>query len=378
MMAFMSAANLTQTYQPATFLERGVAMPFTTPQLAGARTRPDKREQLEVILPNPAGGRGVYVLPWAGVRELCRPTVHDARLQQLVAELKVVTPSLIRRLARQVAAEGLAGREAQRAAAVVSEADRQDQMVANFQLLMALVEQVTPNRNVADRDAALAPDRSRLSEIEGRAKQTIADIAPSIGWPAETIATGLEELAAIFMGIGMGATVKQARIPRLLQALTTLQAETAIWAEQHEDDSGQAAAMVAAVANVTIECAQASLADARLMAVGVPTLLREWGNGPERIGARVGRCDWLMDGWEQICLIWAAADSTPARRQALDEMAMMVPMLPREASEWLGAAVNTDGAGRFRRSVSLNQDWRTGAAVFEQVARNEQRRAQAA
>ena len=39
----MSAANLTQAYQPATFLERGVAMPFTTPQLAGARGRPDLR-----------------------------------------------------------------------------------------------------------------------------------------------------------------------------------------------------------------------------------------------------------------------------------------------------------------------------------------------
>ena len=89
----MSAANQTQAYQPATFLERGVAMPFTTPQLAGARGRPDVRVGLEVILPNPAGGRGVYVLPWAGVRELCRPTVHDARLQQLVAELKVVTPN---------------------------------------------------------------------------------------------------------------------------------------------------------------------------------------------------------------------------------------------------------------------------------------------
>ncbi len=369
----MSAANLTQTYQPSTFLERGVAMPFTTPMLAGARARPDTREGLEVILPNPSGGRGVYILPWAGVRELCRPTVHDARLQQLVAELKVVTPSLIRRLARQVAAEGLAGREAQEAAAAISETDRQDQMVANFQLLMALVEQVAPNRG-----ASLAPDRSRLAELEGRAKQTIADIAPSIGWPPETVAAGLEELAGIFMGIGMGATIEQARVPKLLRALIAVQAETAAWAEQHDDDAGQAAGMVAAVAGVTIECAHASLADARLMARGVAALLREWGRGPERIGTRVGRSDWLMDGWEQICLIWAAAENAPARRLALDEMAMLVPVLPREASEWLGAAVETDSAARFRRSVSLNQDWRTGAAVFEQIARNEQLRAQAA
>ena len=369
----MSAANLTQSYQPITFVERGVTMPFTTPMLAGARARPDTRERLEVILPNPSGGRGVYILPWAGVRELCRPTVHDARLQQLVAELKVVTPSLIRRLARQVATEGLAGREAQTAAAARSEADRQDQMVANFQLLMALVEQVAPSR-----EASQVPDRARLAEIAGRAKQTIADIAPTIGWPPEAVAAGLEELAGIFMGVGMGTTIEQARLPKLLRALISVQAETAAWAEQHDDDAGQAAAMVASVAGVTIECARASLADARLMAQGVTALLREWGRGPERISVRVGRSDWLMDGWEQICLIWAAADDAPSRRLALDEIAMLVPSLPREASEWLGAEIETDGAARFRRSVNLNQDWRTGAAVFEQVARNEQLRAEAA
>jgi hypothetical protein len=365
--------SLAQTYQPSTFLERGVAMPFTTPLLAGARARPGTREGLEVILPNPAGGRGVYVLPWAGVRELCRPTVHDARLQQLVSELKAVTPTLIRRIGRQVAAEGLAGREALDAAASVSETDRQDQMVANFQLLMTLVEQVAP-----DTAAEVTPDRSRLVELEERAKRTIADIAPRIGWPAETVAAGLEELAGIFMSIGMGAMIEQARIPRLVKALVTMQAETAEWAERHGDDSGLQAGMVAAVAGVTIDCAGVTLAEARVMAQGVPALLREWGRGPERIGIKVGRSDWLMDGWEQICLIWRAAEDADSRRQALEEMATLVPVLPREASDWFGTAIEADGTTRFRRSVSLNQDWRTGAAVFGQVARNEQLRAQAA
>ncbi len=38
-------------FLPTTFLERGVAVPFTTPLLAGSRTRPGERNQLELIVP---------------------------------------------------------------------------------------------------------------------------------------------------------------------------------------------------------------------------------------------------------------------------------------------------------------------------------------
>src|SRR5207253_8622990 len=88
----------------------GVAVPFTTPLLTGARARPAQRGRAELIVPNPSGGRGVYVLPWSGVRELCRPTVHDTRLNEMVAALPSVTPSAIRAAARQIAAQGQIGR----------------------------------------------------------------------------------------------------------------------------------------------------------------------------------------------------------------------------------------------------------------------------
>ena len=98
-----------QPYHPTTFLERGVAVPFTTPLLDGTRARPGARADVELIVPNLSGGRGVYILPWSGIREFCRPTVHDARLNQEIAGLRSVTPITIRRAARRVAAAGLAG-----------------------------------------------------------------------------------------------------------------------------------------------------------------------------------------------------------------------------------------------------------------------------
>src|ERR1700712_5461419 len=51
-------------YHPTTFLERGVAVPFTTPMLAGTRARPAEKQGLELVIPNPSGGRGVYIMAW--------------------------------------------------------------------------------------------------------------------------------------------------------------------------------------------------------------------------------------------------------------------------------------------------------------------------
>jgi hypothetical protein len=61
----------------------------------------------------------------------------------------------------------------------------------------------------------------------------------------------------------------------------------------------------------------------------------------------------------------------------LMEIAMLVPIIPREAKDWTGATEQIDPAMRLRRTVPLNQDWRTGATVFDLIARNEYIRAAA-
>ncbi len=364
---------LIHTYHPTTFLERGVAMAFTTPMLAGARARPSERGGVELIVPNPSGGRGVYILPWSGVRELCKPTVHDTRLNQKIATLRAVTPALIREAAREVAAEGLAGREAQAAAGSTADTDRQDRMVTNFLLLMAMVEQQEP-----DGRAAPPPDRAKPQELEARARQTIAELAPKIGWTPETIAKGLEELAEVFMGVGVGSFADQARIPRALEQLCALRAQTASWAQEHADDSGGVAGMTTMAASLTITCARATLADAQAMTGDVVGLIREFGAAPEPLAERVARSEWLLDGWERICLLWRGAETMAERHAALVEIATLVPVIPKEATEWVGTPVDSDGQNRFRKTVTLNEDWRTGSMVLDRIGRNERLRALAA
>ena len=106
-------------------------------------------------------------------------------------------------------------------------------------------------------------------------------------------------------------------------------------------------------------------------------LLRAWAADPDAIVRLVGRPEWLLDGWEHICLIWNHAADDAARRAALAEIVEHVPVLPREVNEWCQTMPKAESTARFRRLVHLNEDWRTGATVFDLIARNEQFRAAA-
>ena len=110
----------------------------------------------------------------------------------------------------------------------------------------------------------------------------------------------------------------------------------------------------------------------------MPGLLRGWMRAPDPLRAVVARPEWLLDGWEQICLLWLDADTDTKRRAVLAEMALLVPIIPREAGDWVGLPIEMDDFMRFRRTVSLNEDWRTGAVVLDLIARNEHMRALAA
>ena len=367
----MSAAptlSVSQSYHPTTFLERGVLVPFTTPMLAGARARPATRGP-ELIIPSPAGGRGVYVLPWSGVQELCQPTVHDCLLNEKVAALVQVTPITVRQTAREVAREGLAGREAQLAAESAADMDHHERLLTNFLLLLAVIQQVEPP------DPA-GPDMSRLSraEIEARARRAIAQVAPQLGLTPESIAHSLEELAGVFAGIGIGAQREGARVAGTLRRLERLRRDTVAWALQHPDNSGEQAQLLADVAGAIISCARSTLDQARLLTDDPLGLLRRWRGARQAVAQLAGRPDWLLDGWTQICLVWDHAEGEKAKRAALAEMALLAPIIPREASEWVGLRL-TEDIGRVRRVVVLNDDWRTGAKVFELIARNEHLRA---
>ncbi len=361
---------LVQSYHPTTFLERGVAVPFTTPLLAGTRARPGERGGTDLVVPNPSGGRGVYILPWSDLGALCQPTVHDRRLTKKAAALASIAPSLIRAVARQVAAEGLAGPEARQAALAATDADRRARLRTNFLLLMALIEQTASGPA-----EPVGPPGGRTMDLEQRAKAGVVRAAARLGIPSDTVAADLNILAELLAGTGLPGEAETCRVPLQIRTLRrVLDAVDTLHCQGSEHNGSLCAEMVVAAAGLTLACAETTLAEARALTTDVIGLLRDWNAAPEKVARVAGRPDWLLDGWDQICALWDDATNPEDRLTALVEMAQLVPILPQETAAWIGVAVDPGKIAAFRRKVLLNKDWRTGSAVFTLIARNERLR----
>lgn len=355
-------------YHPGTFLERGATVPFTTPHLNGARARPAPRGGLEFTVANPSGGRGLYIVPWEGVYALCRPTVHDCRLISLLSGMRGVTPGAIRAAARTIATEGLAGRAARSAAEEAMAIDDKARMMSNFQLLLELVNQVEavgrPGGN---------QDLDNAHDLERRARRAVAQIAPALQRSTEQVATCLEELAGLFSNVGVGRLAAGSRVPRIVAGLAELRDAMIAWARAHPDESGGDAARIAESAEVSLTCVRLVLADVHALTREMTGLLRRWLHDPQEISTLVARPDWLVDGWGRISLLWQTADMV-GREPTLAEMASLIPAMPKEVADWCLVPIPTTSEGGSlsrRRSVTMLQDWRTGATVYDLIARNE-------
>ncbi len=357
-----------QAYHPSTFLERGVAVPLTTPLLGGTRARPATKPGVELIIPNPSGGRGVYILSWSGISAMCQPTLHDKIFSKRIGELPSVTPGTIRRIAREIAAEGLAGEEAMEAARQAGHRDKDDRLVTNYLLLMNLIEQV----NVVPAGSAGAVPLDQ----EAKARLTVAWVAPRIGRTPAWTASALEDLADVFGNIGVSSSAPPARTPRLHALLRATRAEIETWGKSlSQQVHDPLARTICDVADVTLSLSANLLKRAADMTASMMELLRAWSADPAAVAHIAARPEWLLDGWEQICLIWNFALDDAARRAALVEIAGLLPLLPREVSDWCDTAPDATGPGHVRRMVRLNEDWRTGATVMDLIARNEHFRA---
>ena len=371
----MSASFKTETllpppisgFAPATFMERGVAVPFTTPQLSGARARtgahPGARTALELIVPNPSGGRGVYILPWDRVTALCNPTLHDRRLSAAVSSLRAVTPATMRGAGREIAVEGLAGRQAAVAAGIAGEADHRATLMANFDLLLELVRQVEPGG-----ENPLPPEQDQPARLEQRARRAVARIAPQLGRAPEVIAAGLEQLGKLYSAIGVG---RSGRLHAVVSGVGRLREDLAAYAAGPGNEAGEAG-QVAGAAGLIIACTQETLTDARNLTADVAGLLRRFLGEPDALAALLARPEWLLDGWDHICALWKSADAHFGRGPALAEIADLVPAVPRETGAWVRETLNIEtDLIRYDRHVSALQDWRAHAPGFDVIARNE-------
>ncbi|MCX7371252.1 MAG: hypothetical protein NTW56_02230 [Alphaproteobacteria bacterium] len=345
-------------YQPTTFLDRGVSLPFTTPLLVGARMRLAERDGVELIIPNPSGGRGFYIVPWIAMPDICSPTLHDRRLWGLLAEEPVATPEAVRIATRRVMSEGYAGRAAAAAATAADGNRAADRTRANFLMLLRLIE-----RTESPEESVVPPLRDAPQKLEWRAKRSLARAVPLLGLESDDIATCMEEVAGALQDVGIAGDPKPARARRQITEIETLVREVSAWAADTPaaQDSAVAAVIVEA-ARLTLDCCARVMADLDSKFGDILILLRQWVRDPAPLRQLLARPDWLLDGWSMICGMWRDAPEE-ARLSISRDIAMLVPVLPREAETWSGISAEWDRPVLLRRKVRTLEDWRTGRIV---------------
>lgn len=317
------------------FVERGVALPVTTPMLVGVRMRQRAGKPAELILPSLAG-RGTYVLGWEACVSLAQPTVHDRRLWARLAGLPRLTPATVRGAARALAALGYAGREAQTAA------------VAALNALTALRRKVRVA--LEERLAALLalPDGARRV-------QAVATLLSDVG-PGEADGPMLRNQLA---------------------ALTAFAAEARAVAPSLPDPAErQAAQLIAAAAQLTLEAVPVALRPLRTALADLPGLCSRSQAGLDQVCIMAERADWLLDGWAHVVAAWRA---TPAecRGALLGDLMAALPILPREADAWTGPVPGWDAIAEAHRRLHLKPGWTQGMRM-DMVAAQERVRALAA
>ena len=360
----LTILELLQAHHPQSFEERGVVVPFTTPGLAGGRVRTGNRGRRELVLPNPSGGRGIYVVAWDDRRSICRPTLHDMWLGNQIAALALVSPASIRFLARQAALHGLVGKDAEAAAALASGAEANNIKLSKQYVLREICRYVPSLRVDWPFDCV---DTNALRENYDSALLQLASV---LGVSVDLVTEAIDDLAHAVSATGVAGTS-----PLLLtiKSIITLRNETAEWARNNRDNSMVSAAIVACLAEVTISLAEDALAEIQPLLVDPLRLLLASIRAPTMIRRRVDRAEWLLDGWGHICALWRLAKSADARRVRLDEIVYIVPPIPREGEplkEFLAAA-DLEDILRYERVDKAIESWRSGMDSFDLIARNE-------
>ena len=344
--------------QAATFLERGISLPFTTPMLVGARLRLGEREAMELVIKNPSGGTGFYVLPWAALPDMCSPTSHDCRLWDLIVTEPMLSPAAIRRAAGQVVQEGLAGLAAEAAWSAAEHWRYGDHVRANFMLLVLTIRQ-----HETPAEAVIPPERDHPEQLERRAKRALARVGGLLGIPADDMAGHLEQVASLLQDIGIPGHPEPALTRRKMMAVEALSRSITEWSEvtPAARDSPVSDTIIGS-AELTLAACRSILAELDALMADPTALLCRWLNEPVALRQLALRPEWLLDGWDLLCAMWRDAPED-GRLATSREIAILTPVLPREAERWTRHAAVRREPILLRRRVRAMEDWRTGQMI---------------
>lgn len=360
--------KMMEDFAPATFEERGVTVPFTTPLLSQARLRRDQNERFEFLLPNFTAGKGTYVLPWKGLPSVMTLTLHDRLLFEEIEQLETHSPEQIRACVLSVQATGVCGPDPATRAGELLDQDGQYLVLTQFILVTELLKLV--NISAADllRPGMTADDSKRV------ARQALAKVAAMVDIPPDDMTTRVDQIGEAVAPVGLPQAPKSGRLRSLADRLQAFAQGTQHFADTDPSEAAMLGTYVATVANHTLTLARqrigkldAACRDARQIVNDAPKLHRV-------IQESVGRISWLLDGWEFLIAMWESVKDEPSatKQTSITDISRLLPMIPKEEISAATDALDLDAIQRLQKKwVRVNQDWRTGVLDMDAVMRLE-------
>lgn len=361
-------------HAPATFEERGAAVPFTTPILSLTRVRPGARCGLEILVPSFAEGKGIYVIPWQAVPDMVGMTVHDRFLHSAIEAAGGVTPRDVRAAGLKAARNGLAGPAAAKSARAALAQDDEHKTVTHYLLLIELMR--------AAGMESMDELRRTFGTPEGDAtvKRFVSVTAQRLRLEPPALDARLAELAQAMSPIGLAYAPEPGRLRRRMNDLAWFAEAVDEWARDDRSDAAPVGRFCVDIAKQTFELGRDVLKAFDKQVRGVGPTLRDWTEKRREVVDLADRLEWLTDGWDFVAASWRTAEKGDAveRRMAVSEIFRVLPLVPEQESAHRHAAAASAAMNQHRRAVRAYEDWRTGALDCDLVRRVETARAVAA
>ena len=357
--------------RPLPHTERTVGIPFTTPLICGAKARLAKGGAVDLLVPNPSGARGYYVMDLRATREFCQLTVHDEVLLENLLSMDAVTPAPVRRCARNVAIAGSAGRDA--AAAAKKAAERDDGIVnlTNYLMLMRLL------RKVGIDEQELQQPVGKDKAVQNEIKRRLVSLTPKIGLTADEVIDTVGDIAFYASAIGFAGGDLGNRHPAVLEQLRPFAQAITRWSALETGDNKERAEQIAECADWTHREVAPLIVDCQSRLESIIELVRAWRDGRDDVRERFSLPDWLLDGWPEIFAIWetAAGEDRSMQRAAVAQIHRLLPLAKALAEDGKVEVMSVDSSVARSRAVKLHEDWKSGAMMAGMRARAEALRA---
>ncbi len=349
--------------------DTGVHLPFLAPMLGAVRLRPSA-QGLEFVLPNPSGGRGVYVAAWSVVAGFAAPNLHDTLLVGRLSGLDSIGPADVRQAARLVALDGHAGRDAADAARQAQDALDIAALRLRAQLLLSLARHGGFDR---PEDAMSCMDRDGFNMLAGR-----------LGWRGPQLAEALQQVSVHYASIAVGAGQAAGTQPPLRISGEIGRHETGRWgrllslvqklrgslAEEQFSRGGTDAVLLGRIMAAADHCIRQCallLPEIGAMLANPIFLLDAWRAGSLMASSWLHALEAAFDGWDRICLLWFDARSPRLRQLLIPEIAALTRTSSSDG--WLMG-------GREPDSVMGDADAASCSWQRQRLTRNERVRAQ--